>query len=138
MQPPGPFVAVSVQFAMVKPAKRYSEFVAYFESHSALLSELEVMWIRRAATAGKAGLGGHELQMTRVAQPEWFAKGRDKLRRSLRSCVGDRCILVRRAAPGYANAIELASGLGLFARRNRFVAETCVAVRDHRLAVAVG
>ena len=121
---------------MVKPAKRYGEFVAYFESHSALLSEFEVMWIRRAATAGKAGLGGHELQMMRVAQPKWFAKGRDKLRRGLRSCVGDRCILVRRAAPGYANAIELASGLGLFGFRHGFAVANGVAFCSRWFAIA--
>ncbi len=59
--PPYAFVSVSVELAMVNPAKRHGEFVAYFKSHSALLRELKMMRIRRAAAAGEAGLGAHEL-----------------------------------------------------------------------------
>ena len=124
---------------MVKPAKRHGELVAYFKSHSALLSELKMVCIGRATTAGEAGLGAHELQMMPVAQPKWFAKWRDELPRSLRSCVGNEgCILVRRAALGNPVAVELASRFGLLACRTRFAVKAGVAVCDHRLAVAVG
>src|ERR1700738_722289 len=95
-----------------------------------------MMCSRRGATAGEAGLGAHELQMMPVPQPKWFAKGRDKLRRSLRSCVDDGCVLVRRAALGQAIAVGLASRLGSVVCRNWFAFET-VAVCDPRLAVAV-
>ena len=92
---------------MVKPAKRHSELVAYFTSHGALLGELKVVRIRGAATAGEAGLGAHELQMMAVAQPKRFANRGDELRRSLRGCADDGCILLRCAALRHAIVVEL-------------------------------
>jgi hypothetical protein len=115
---------------MVEPAQRHSELVAYFTSHGALLSELKMVCIRGAATAGEAGLGAHELQMMPVAKPKWFANRGDELRRSLRSRADDGCILLRCAALRHPIAVELC--------RNWFAVETGVAVCNSWLAVAVG
>ena len=121
---------------MVKSTKRHGEFVAYFKSHSALLSELKMMRVRRAAAAGEARLSAHELQMMPVTQSKWFAKWRDELRRNLRSCVDDGRVFVRRAVPG--RAVELACRFGLLACRTRCAVKAGVAVCDRRLAVSLG
>src|SRR5437870_11474575 len=76
--------------------------------------------------------------MMTIAEPKWFAQRRDELRRSLRSCLDDGCILVRRAGLGHAVAVELASRLGLLACRKRLAVETGIAVCNRRPAVAVG
>ena len=59
--PPCAFVAALVEFTMVSAAKRDSEFVTYFAPKRALLREFKMMRVRRAATAGEAGLSAHEL-----------------------------------------------------------------------------
>jgi hypothetical protein len=59
-----------VQFAVVSTAQRNGEFAAYFAPERALLREPEMMRIRRAATAGEAGLGAYELKMILVPQPK--------------------------------------------------------------------
>ena len=61
MLPPYALVSTLVEFAMVSAAKRDREFVAYFAPEGSLLSEFKMMCIRRATTAGEAGLSVHEL-----------------------------------------------------------------------------
>jgi hypothetical protein len=68
-----------VKLAVVGTAKRYSKFVAYFETHCALLGELKMVRIRWAATAGQAGLSAYELQMVPISKSKLFAKGGDEL-----------------------------------------------------------
>jgi hypothetical protein len=64
---------------MVSTAKRYGEFVADFAAQCALLGELKMVCIRRAAPAGQTGLSAHELKMIPVAQPKRFAQRGDGL-----------------------------------------------------------
>ena len=78
---------------MMRPAQRHGELVADFASKGALLRELKMVCIRRAATAGQAGLSAHELQMIPIPQPQRLADrgdgfpgnsiGFDALRRSV-------------------------------------------------------
>jgi hypothetical protein len=68
--PPFQFVAALMKVTMVSTAERHGEFVTYFAPERALLSKPQMMCIRRAATAGEAGLGAHELQMIPVALPK--------------------------------------------------------------------
>ena len=79
MLPPNKFVAASVQLAMMKPAKRHGEFVAYFAPERALLRKPKMMRIRRAAPASQTGLSAYELQMVPIAQSKLFAKRGDEL-----------------------------------------------------------
>jgi hypothetical protein len=46
---------------MVRATQRHGEFVAYFAAQRALLGELKMVRVRRAATAGQTGLGANEL-----------------------------------------------------------------------------
>jgi hypothetical protein len=55
LPPPHPFVAVPVQFAMVGPAQRHREFIADLARQRAGLREFQMVGIRRAAAASKAG-----------------------------------------------------------------------------------
>ena len=68
--PPCEFVAALVELAMVSAAQRHGEFVADFAAQRALLRELKMVRVRRAATAGQTGLSAHVLQMIRVPQPK--------------------------------------------------------------------
>jgi hypothetical protein len=68
--PPREFVTALVKLAMVRATERHREFVAYLSPQGALLCSPEMMCIRRAATAGEAGLGAYELKMIAVAQPK--------------------------------------------------------------------
>ena len=60
--PPCAFVAALVKLAMMKPAEWDGEFVTHFAPECPLFSKPKVMGIGRGATAGQAGLGGHELR----------------------------------------------------------------------------
>jgi hypothetical protein len=77
--PPSEFVAAQVEFAVVSTTKRHGEFVAYFATHCALLRELKMMGIRRAAPASQTRLSAYELQMVPIAQSKLFAKRGDGL-----------------------------------------------------------
>jgi hypothetical protein len=57
--PPTEFVTALVKLAMMKPAEWDSEFT-HLAPECPLFSEPKVMGIRRGATAGQTGLGGHE------------------------------------------------------------------------------
>ena len=59
--PPCAFVAALVELTMVSTAQRHSELVADFAPKRALLRELKMMRVRRAAAAGEAVLSAHEL-----------------------------------------------------------------------------
>ena len=59
--PPCEFIAAPVELAMVRATQRHGEFVAYFAAQRALLGELKMVRVRRAATAGQTGLGANEL-----------------------------------------------------------------------------
>jgi hypothetical protein len=50
-----------VQLAVMNPAQRDGEFVADFAPEGVPLRKLEMVRIRRAAAADKAGLGADEL-----------------------------------------------------------------------------
>jgi hypothetical protein len=57
-----------MELAVVGPANRDDEFVAYPSSECAGLCEGEVMRIRRRAAAHKAGLPQHEFSMILISQ----------------------------------------------------------------------
>ena len=58
--PPLAFVAMPMQFAVMQSAKRDSVLVAHLASHRMLLSEFDVVGVRRAPSAGQTGMGSHE------------------------------------------------------------------------------
>jgi hypothetical protein len=60
MLPPCAFVTALVKLAMMKPAEWDSEFVTHFAPECPLFSKPKVVRVRRTATAGQTGLGGHE------------------------------------------------------------------------------
>ena len=66
-----------MEFAVVGPANRDDEFVAYPSSECAGLCEGEVMRIRRDAAAHEAGLSQHELPVVLIAQANRFAQSLD-------------------------------------------------------------
>ncbi len=65
--PPRKFVAAPMEFAMMKPAKRDSEFITDFATKRALLCELEMVRVRRAATASQTGLSADKFQMISIS-----------------------------------------------------------------------
>ena len=50
-----------MEFAVVSAAEGHSELIADFAPKRPLLRELEMMRVRRAATAGQTGLSAYEL-----------------------------------------------------------------------------
>jgi hypothetical protein len=54
--PPCEFISALVKLTMMKPAERHGELVTHLATEGALLRELKMVGIRRAATAGEAGL----------------------------------------------------------------------------------
>ena len=68
-----------MELAVMGPANRDNEFVAYPSSECARLSEGEVMRIRRHAAANKAGLPQNELPVVLIAQPNRFAQSTDRV-----------------------------------------------------------
>src|SRR6266849_4917686 len=117
-----------MEFTVVSTAEWDRELIADFAPKRAALRELKMMRVRRAAAAGQAGLGAHELQMVSIPQQNWFGERGDLLRAGLGSCVNSGCTLVRRAVPPCAIAIELASRFGFLACRNWFAVKSTVAV----------
>ena len=65
--PPGVLVAAPVKLPMMEPADRDGEAVADLASHGSLFGKLDVVRIRRGATADETGLGGDKSQMVAVA-----------------------------------------------------------------------
>ena len=63
-----------MELAVVGPANRDDEFVAYPSSECARLCEREVMRIRRQPTAHKTGLPQHEFPMVLIAQANRLAQ----------------------------------------------------------------
>jgi hypothetical protein len=61
--PKGSFIAAIVQFAVMNSAKRDDPLIAGLETPCAGLDELEVMGLRRQATADEAGLSGDETEV---------------------------------------------------------------------------
>jgi hypothetical protein len=59
-----------MELAMVTAAERHRGLVADLATERALLRKPQIMWICRLAPADKAGMGGNELQMIAVTQPE--------------------------------------------------------------------
>src|SRR5213083_2165310 len=72
--PPFPLIAVPVQFAMMKSAKRDRELVAYLTSHGSLFGELDMVSIRRGPSTDQTGLGAYESQMLTVALSKRFTQ----------------------------------------------------------------
>jgi hypothetical protein len=66
-----------MELAVVGPANRDDEFVAYPSSECARLGKGEVMRIRRHAAAHKAGLPQHEFPMVLIAQANRLAQTAD-------------------------------------------------------------
>jgi hypothetical protein len=66
-----------MELAVVGPANRDDEFVAYPSSQCARLCKGEVMRIRRQAAAHKAGLPQHEFPMVLIAQANWLTQTAD-------------------------------------------------------------
>src|ERR1700747_2075170 len=88
--PPGALVAAPVQLTMMQPADRNGEAVAHFPPHRPLLRELDVMGIRRGASADQARLGGDKFQMIAIAvaapfsaKPDVFGAALGPLRRAV-------------------------------------------------------
>jgi hypothetical protein len=66
-----------MELAVVGPANRDDEFVAYPASECAGLCEGEMMRIRRQTAAHKTGLSQHELLVVLIAQANRFTQGVD-------------------------------------------------------------
>ena len=66
-----------MELAVVGPANRDDEFVAYPSSECAGLCEGEVMRIRWHPPAHKTGLSQHKLPMVLIAQANRFTQGVD-------------------------------------------------------------
>jgi len=56
LMPPGRFVSVTMQFAMVSPAQRDRELVAGFAAERAILCKSKMMGVAGLASADQAGL----------------------------------------------------------------------------------
>jgi hypothetical protein len=67
--PPAHLVATAVDLAMVPPAERYCELVAYFATQCPLLGKAHMMRISRLTAADQARLFGDEPDMVAVANP---------------------------------------------------------------------
>src|SRR5262245_22073982 len=65
--PPRPFVASSVELAMMNAAQRHCELIRYPTPESARLRKPDVMGLARLATAHRARLTGNKAQMVFVA-----------------------------------------------------------------------
>ena len=72
--PPRDLVPRAMKLAVVDPADRDDELVAYPTSECARLCEGEVMGVRGHAAAHKAGLSQHESSMVFIAQANWLAQ----------------------------------------------------------------
>ncbi len=72
VDPPGSFIAMVVQLAMVQVAERHGELVADFAAQGIGLGEGQMMGMARQAATDQAGLVGHEFQVVQVAQPPGF------------------------------------------------------------------
>ena len=68
-RPPISFLAGAVQFAMMCPAQRDSEFVADLLSEPARLRKAKMVRVGRFASADEAGSFGHKPQMLFVPFP---------------------------------------------------------------------
>jgi hypothetical protein len=77
--PPDALVAATVKLTMMQPADRDGEAIADPPPHCPLLRELDVMGIRRGATADEARLAGHKPQMVAIALGYGFADHSDLL-----------------------------------------------------------
>ena len=64
-----------MKLAVVNPADRDDELVAYPTSECARLCEGEVMGVQGYAAADEAGLSQHESSMVFIAQANRFAQG---------------------------------------------------------------
>jgi hypothetical protein len=68
-----------VKLAVVDPADRDDEFVAYPASECAGLCEGEVMRVGGHAAAHETGLPEHESSVVFIAQANWFAQSLDHI-----------------------------------------------------------
>ena len=67
--PPRPFVADTMNRAMMDPAQRHRELVADLTADCAVLCEAQVMRIRGLAAANQAGLLSNKSDVVLVADP---------------------------------------------------------------------
>jgi hypothetical protein len=77
--PPIDFPAGAVQFAVMRPTKRYSELVADLKTETAGLSKAQAVGIAGLPAADQAGLLGDKSQVGFVAQPTQLRKGEQAL-----------------------------------------------------------
>ena len=59
----------TMQFAVMQPAQGDGEFIAYLASQGPLLGELDVVGVRRCATAGEAALRSDKPEVIAVTLP---------------------------------------------------------------------
>jgi hypothetical protein len=83
--PPPGFIAAPVNLAMMNPAHRNRELVAYLAADSPRLGKADVVWLARLPSADGARLLGDELQVflvpeatqLAVACVKWLSGSRD-------------------------------------------------------------
>ena len=80
--PPGPFIAASVELAMVQPAEGDGKAVADSPAQRPLLGKLDVVGIGGAAPADQARLRGHQPQMVAIALTHRLANDGNFIRAS--------------------------------------------------------
>jgi hypothetical protein len=81
--PPGVLVAPPMKLPVMQPADRDGEAVTDPPAHRPLLGKLDVVGIRRGATADEARLSRHEPQMVAIALAGGLANDSDFLRTGL-------------------------------------------------------
>ena len=74
--PPCAFIADPMKFAMMRPAQRYSEFIADPAAQRAGLREPNMMGVARRTSANQTRLGFHEFQVLFISQPPCFSGDR--------------------------------------------------------------
>ncbi|WP_249166855.1 hypothetical protein [Bradyrhizobium sp. JYMT SZCCT0428] len=67
--PPIPFFAGAMQFAVMRPAQRYRKFVADLLAEPAGLCKTQMVWVTGLAAADKAGVASHKAQVLLVSLP---------------------------------------------------------------------
>jgi hypothetical protein len=97
MLPPSTFIAGTVKFAVMAPAKRCHEFIAHLAAQRAWLREAEVVGIGWLSPTDEARLLGHEPQVVLIAVAAGLGNRKDALVYTRgRNICGGRCGLLRR------------------------------------------
>src|SRR5215471_12251083 len=75
--PPSALVAPPMELTMVQPTDGHGELVAGLAAQGLLLSEFDMMGIRRGPAADETGLSGYEPQMIAIALAHGFGDHSD-------------------------------------------------------------